>query len=81
MIKTELLFPLQENPDRMREKMDRLENYVLAYGIKGSKWIKKDRWRYRRIRGLEMDRNIQTDAEKKIEQEINELRLMVTAPI
>ncbi len=81
VIKTELLFPLEENPDRMREKMDKLENYVLALGIKGSKWTKKDRWTYRRFRGLEMDINIQTDAEKEMEQELNELRIMVTAPI
>ncbi|WML57208.1 helicase-exonuclease AddAB subunit AddB [Neobacillus sp. PS2-9] len=81
VIKTELIFPLQENPIKMREKMDRLENYVLAYGIKGSKWTKKDRWSYRRIRGLELDGNGQTDAERKMEQELNELKLMVTAPI
>ncbi|MEH7301796.1 helicase-exonuclease AddAB subunit AddB [Neobacillus drentensis] len=81
VIKTELIYPLQENPIKMREKMDRLENYVLAYGIKGSKWTKKDRWSYRRIRGLELDGNGQTDAERKMEQELNELKLMVTAPI
>jgi len=80
-IKTELLYPFQENPDKMREKMDRLENYCLAYGINGSKWTKKDRWVYRRIRGLEVTGNVQTDAEKEMEQEINELKLMVTAPI
>ena len=81
VIKTELIYPLQENPIKMREKMDRLENYVLAYGIKGNKWTKKDRWSYRRIRGLELDGNGQTDAERKMEQELNELKLMVTAPI
>lgn len=81
VIKTELLFPLQENPDKMREKMDRLENYVLAYGIKGSKWTKKDRWTYRRFKGLEMEANVQTDAEKEMEEQLNELKLMVTAPI
>jgi ATP-dependent helicase/nuclease subunit B len=81
VIKTELLYPLQENPDRMREKMDRLENFVLAYGIKGGKWTRKDRWTYRRFKGLEMDSNVQTDAEKEIEQQLNELKLLVTAPI
>ncbi|OIK09448.1 helicase-exonuclease AddAB subunit AddB [Bacillus sp. MUM 116] len=81
VIKTELLYPLQENPDKMREKMDRLENYCLAYGIKGSKWTKKERWSYRRSYGLELGTSIQTDAEKKIEQELNELKLMVSAPV
>lgn len=81
VIKTELLFPLGENPTRMREKMDKLENYCLAYGIKGSKWTKKDRWVYRRIRGLELEASAQTDAEKEMEQQLNELRLIVAAPI
>jgi ATP-dependent helicase/nuclease subunit B len=81
VIKTELIYPLQEDPINMREKMDRLENYVLAYGINGSKWTKKDRWSYRRIRGLESSENGQTDADRKIEQELNELKIMVTAPL
>lgn len=80
-VKTDLLYPLQENPKAMREKMDMLENYVLAYGIKGDKWTKKDRWQYRRIRGLELESTVQTDAERKIEEEINALRLLVAAPI
>ncbi|MEW9051376.1 MAG: helicase-exonuclease AddAB subunit AddB [Neobacillus sp.] len=81
VIKTELVFPQHENPNTMREKMDLLENYVLAYGIKGSKWTKKDRWIYRRFNGLDMGTNVQTDAEKEMEQQLNELRLLVTAPI
>ncbi|MEH7333699.1 helicase-exonuclease AddAB subunit AddB [Neobacillus drentensis] len=81
VIKTELIYPLQDNPAKMREKLDKLENYVLAYGINGSKWTKKDRWSYRRIRALELETNVQTDAEKEMEQELNELKLMITAPI
>lgn len=80
-IKTELLYPLHENAGRLREKMDNLENYVLAHGIKGAKWTRKERWLYRRINGLEFASTMQTDADKKAEQELNELRLMVTAPI
>ncbi|PLS02976.1 helicase-exonuclease AddAB subunit AddB [Neobacillus cucumis] len=80
-VKTELLYPLRENASKMREKMDRLENYCLAYGINGSKWTKKDRWLYRRIRGLESTGGAQTDAEKEIENELNELKLLITAPI
>ncbi len=80
-IKTELLYPLQENPLKMRERMDKLENFCLAYGINGSKWTKRDRWVYRRLRGLELTGNVQTDSEKKMEQELNELKLMVSAPI
>ncbi len=80
-VKTELLFPLGQNPDILRKKMDTLENYVLAYGIKGSKWTKRERWVYRRIQGLELEKAVQTDSERKKEQELNELRLMITAPI
>ncbi|MGJ7910289.1 helicase-exonuclease AddAB subunit AddB [Neobacillus sp. LXY-1] len=81
MIKTELMYPLQATADKMREKMDKLENYCLAYGIKGNRWTSKERWSYRRIRGLELDSGIQTDVEKAFEQELNELKLMITAPI
>jgi len=80
-IKTELLFPLGQNSDKLREQMDNLENYVLAYGIKGDKWTKRERWIYRRILGLENEKVTQTDKEKKKEQELNELKLMVTAPV
>jgi ATP-dependent helicase/nuclease subunit B len=80
-VKTDLLFPLQDETQELREKMDRLENYVLAYGIKGNRWLTKERWNYRRIRGLELENLPQTDAEKKIEHELNELRLFITAPI
>ncbi|MBU8877408.1 helicase-exonuclease AddAB subunit AddB [Bacillus sp. FJAT-29790] len=80
-VKTELLFPAKLNANRLREQMDKLENYVLAYGIQGDKWTKKKRWIYRRIRGLEFDSIVQTDAEKQTEQELNELRDLITSPI
>ncbi|MFE4524335.1 helicase-exonuclease AddAB subunit AddB [Cytobacillus firmus] len=80
-IKTELMFPSRLNPGKLREQMDRLENYVLAYGIQGDKWTKKKRWTYRRIRGLEFEAVAQTDAEKKVEDELNDLREMITGPI
>jgi ATP-dependent helicase/nuclease subunit B len=80
-VKTELIFPSKLNQSRLREQMDRLENYVLAYGIQGDKWTKKKRWIYRRIRGLEFEAVAQTDAEKKTEDELNDLREMITGPI
>ncbi|WP_042356521.1 helicase-exonuclease AddAB subunit AddB [Bacillus rubiinfantis] len=80
-IKTDLLYPLQDNLLAMREKIDKLENYVLACGIKGSKWTNKDRWNYRAIRGLEIGSGVQTDAEKEWEEELNHLKEMVSAPL
>lgn len=80
-VKTELLFPLTEDPQQIREQMDQLENYVLAYGIQGRKWTGKERWTYRRMRGLELATNVQTDQEKRFELQLNEWRLQITAPI
>lgn len=80
-VKTELLFPAKLSAARLREQMDRLENYCLAYGIQGDKWTNKKRWIYRRIRGLEFAAFGQTDEEKEIEQELNDLRDIITGPI
>lgn len=77
-IKTELLFPLHETTNSLREKVDKLENYCIAYGIKGEKWTKKDRWKYKRIFGLEMEQGVQTDGEQKVEQELNDLRFALS---
>ncbi|MFJ7745667.1 helicase-exonuclease AddAB subunit AddB [Peribacillus sp. NPDC097295] len=80
-IKTELLFPLQQSHDRMREQVDKLENYVLARGIKGAGWTTKDRWTYRRFRGLELEDRPQTSKEMQLEQELNDLKQLFTEPI
>ncbi|MBY0121078.1 helicase-exonuclease AddAB subunit AddB [Bacillus sp. S/N-304-OC-R1] len=80
-VKTELLFPAKLSAAGLREQMDRLENYCLAYGIQGDKWTNKKRWVYRRIRGLEFAAFGQTDEEKEIEQELNDLRDIITGPI
>ena len=80
-IKTELLFPLESNHDFMREKVDRLENYVLSRGIKGKQWTSKDRWTYRRFRGLELEERLQTDKERQLEDELNELKQLFTEPL
>jgi ATP-dependent helicase/nuclease subunit B len=80
-IKTELLYPLKENWSILRQQADKLENYVLAYGIQGTQWTKKERWIYRKYKGIEFESKVQTDAEKKTELELNEIRLKITAPI
>ncbi|WP_100330557.1 helicase-exonuclease AddAB subunit AddB [Bacillus xiapuensis] len=80
-VKTDLLFPLKENWERLREKMDRLENYVLAFGVKGDRWTNGEQWSYRRYRGLEQVNNVQTDEERKIETELNEMKRLITEPV
>ncbi len=80
-VKTDLFFPIGVRKSYLREQMDRLENYVLAYGIKGDKWTRKDRWEYRRIRGLEFSQTIKTSKEIEVEEELDRLRTMVVEPL
>lgn len=80
-IKTELLFPAQVNKTKMRLQVDQLENYVLSRGMKGDKWTKGERWTYRRFRGLELEEKGQTDQEKTVEEEINELKQLFSEPL
>ncbi|WP_243355328.1 helicase-exonuclease AddAB subunit AddB [Bacillus litorisediminis] len=80
-IKTELLYPREADAAAFRADADLLENYCLAYGIKGKQWISRDRWKYRRYKGLEWTDLPQTDEEKRMEAKINELRIIVSAPI
>jgi ATP-dependent helicase/nuclease subunit B len=80
-VKTELLYPLKENQSYLRQQADKLENYVLAYGIQGRHWTKKERWIYRKYKGIEFESSFQSDEEKRIEQGLNEIRLKITAPI
>ncbi|MEK4030927.1 helicase-exonuclease AddAB subunit AddB [Pseudobacillus sp. FSL P4-0506] len=81
VVKTDLLFPKDENWQVLREKADRLENYVLAYGIKGERWAEKENWGYRRFRGLEQINKVQTDEERETEAELNEVRRLIADPI
>ncbi|MBD8067600.1 helicase-exonuclease AddAB subunit AddB [Bacillus sp. PS06] len=80
-VKTDLIYPLGESLDTMREEMDKLENYALEYGIQGYKWTTKDRLVYRKIRALEGEDLPQTDREKEIEDSINRLRSMIVTPL
>ncbi|MBS4177435.1 helicase-exonuclease AddAB subunit AddB [Lederbergia citrea] len=81
-VKTDMLFPAGTNLDMLREQMDRLENYVLANGIRGDKWTDKGAtWHYRRFRGLELSNSAQTDAEREMEIEINDSRNLVASPL
>ncbi|MCD8509062.1 MAG: hypothetical protein LRY73_03720 [Bacillus sp. (in: Bacteria)] len=79
--KTDMLFPLSENVTMMRERVDQLENYVLSYGIQGSKWYQKDPWTYRRVRTSADGERIRTIEEERFEREINELRALLTTPL
>ncbi|KIL47364.1 helicase-exonuclease AddAB subunit AddB [Jeotgalibacillus campisalis] len=80
-VKTELFFPDLSRGFKVRQGMDRLENYVLAHGIHGDRWFKQDRFHYRRFRGLDFVDLAQTKDEELIELEINESRKLIVEPM
>lgn len=61
-----------------RQEIDLLENYVLAHGIRGSRWTDDKPWTYRRRLSLEEDTEI-TDVEEEELEVINTIRRQVTA--
>ncbi|KAA0547635.1 helicase-exonuclease AddAB subunit AddB [Bacillus sp. BGMRC 2118] len=81
-VKTDLLFPAEEDEMSLREDFDLLENYVLAYGIQGHRW--KDttkKWSYRRIIGIDDQGLAKTTNEEEMEQKIHDLRILISSPI
>ncbi|MDS9470352.1 helicase-exonuclease AddAB subunit AddB [Sporosarcina pasteurii] len=80
-VKTDLFFPHGENVELWRERADRLENYVLAHGIMGSRWFDEKRWRVKRYRGLELHTDVQTDKELALEKEIHLIRDVIRTPL
>ncbi|MFY4774271.1 helicase-exonuclease AddAB subunit AddB [Metabacillus sp. RGM 3146] len=79
-IKTELIYPLESDRKIMREKMDELENHVLAYGIQGSRWTDGSRWIYRRFRNME-ENAVVTDEELEKEESLNALKELIVPPL
>lgn len=80
-VKTDLLYPFGKDVTKLREDMDKLENYVLEYGIQGYKWTSDRRWKYKRFRGIEEDGFTQTDKERDYEDMLNNLRQMIVTPL
>ena len=63
-----------------REEVDLLENYVLAHGIRGSRWTDDRPWTYRRRLTLEEDR--EASAAELVELDrINSLRRQASAAL
>ncbi|OMP67113.1 helicase-exonuclease AddAB subunit AddB [Domibacillus epiphyticus] len=80
-VKTDLLFSFDEPRENMRRRMDLLENYVLAHGIYGDRWTNGERWTYRRYMGLEFTTVAQTDEERAFENQLNEMKEEIAAPL
>ncbi|MFD2672414.1 helicase-exonuclease AddAB subunit AddB [Marinicrinis sediminis] len=67
-----------------RRGMDELENYVLAFGIQGSRWLDDDPWRFRyRMSAIsdESDEKEQDEAERKFLSRIHRYREQVRLPL
>ncbi|RYL95629.1 helicase-exonuclease AddAB subunit AddB [Sporolactobacillus sp. THM7-4] len=80
-IKTDLLLPVDSKVPDQREAMDELENYVIAYGIRGKKWTDNEPWIYRTYRGLDENHANPSKDELNAQRRINKQRRMVAAPL
>ena len=80
-IKTDLFFPLDAPKSKWRERTDRLENFVLSFGIYGDRWLDDRRWIYKKYRGLEFYSKVQTDEELSIQADIHAARDIVVEPL
>ncbi|MVO99454.1 PD-(D/E)XK nuclease family protein [Paenibacillus lutrae] len=65
----------------LRAAMDRLENYVLSYGIQGSRWTDGKPWTHRSRASLEEEETAANAAEEKFLQEIQQTRQWVAQPL
>ncbi|MCG8403525.1 MAG: exodeoxyribonuclease V subunit gamma, partial [Firmicutes bacterium] len=63
-----------------REEVDRLENYVLAHGIRGRRWTDGRLWEYRRRLALEEDAEV-SETEQRELAELNSVRTRAVAAL
>lgn len=61
-----------------QDSIDRLENYVLACGVQGSRWIDEQEWRM--IPDLILDEK-SLEAQRELLENINRIRAQVLAPL
>jgi ATP-dependent helicase/nuclease subunit B len=84
-VKTDLLLPLadwdQAKLSKLRSRMDLLENYVLAFGIKGSRWTDSKPWSYKLRTNLEGSEDNNAESEALYLQAIDECRDWVIKPL
>ena len=84
-IKTEMLFPVVSEgheEEKWREYMWQLENYVLAFGIKGYGWLDEKPWSYVEGSFLDEDKSVKINsAQKQYLETINYARDILRAPL
>lgn len=81
-LKTDLMNPLISDGDKAeaRRLIDELENYVLAFGIKGSMWTSEKPWTYRVWRSIEDEDPGANEREQATLDRMNEVRARIVAP-
>src|SRR5699024_4472725 len=78
LLKTGFIKPSDETYPLTSDAIDKLENYVLAYGIRSkNQWIQEEDWIYERFQGF--TESVQTDEQIEKEQIINRYRQQVIA--
>ena len=82
-VKTDLLFPRGtfRTESEARFAMDQLENVVLEYGIKGSRWTDGKPWRLNAGAPLEGDEEAHAEGQRAREERVNRWRGLVAAPL
>lgn len=82
-IKTDLLIPggTFGSESEARYAMDKLENVVLAYGIKGSRWTDGRRWSLNAGAPLEGEDAVRSERQRAEEERIHRWRLLVASPL
>ncbi|TCZ77015.1 helicase-exonuclease AddAB subunit AddB [Paenibacillus albiflavus] len=80
--KTDFLLPWGTDQEErvLRREIDLLENYVLAFGIKGSKWTSDKVWTYRERMSLDGDEAVNS-AEEAHQQRILKARSWIAGPL
>ncbi|WP_346353167.1 helicase-exonuclease AddAB subunit AddB [Azotosporobacter soli] len=64
-----------------RDEIDRLENYVLEFGIQGrQRWLGEEGWTFWRRLSLDEDRELDEDRAEYL-LELNRIRLLAAAPL
>lgn len=63
-----------------RDEIDIIENYVLANGIRGKRWIEEKDWDYKILYGFDLSEEKEAEQEEKLNK-INEIRRKITEPL
>ncbi|MFH5182760.1 helicase-exonuclease AddAB subunit AddB [Paenibacillus sp. TAB 01] len=89
-VKTDFFLPWTNSADRAggsehprvsRHAMDQLENYVLAFGIQGSRWYDGKPWTYSLRASLEQPEAGSTESEAAMLRLMNQCREIIARPL